>query len=127
MNYPEYKNKRILVTGGAGAIGSNLTKALLDQGAEVIVLDNLSSGQSWNLPSTSNLLFVNGDILDEVILKRVFNEKPNVIFHLAALFANQNSVDHPEWDLDINGKGTLKLLEYSTLTGIDRFIYASSP
>jgi nucleoside-diphosphate-sugar epimerase len=56
----------------------------------------------------------------------VFNEKPDIIFHLAALFANQNSVDHPELDLDINGKGTLKLLEYSSLVGIDRFIYASS-
>jgi UDP-glucose 4-epimerase len=126
MEYKEYKGKKVLVTGGAGAIGSNLTRELLANGAQVIVLDNLSSGQVWNLPSTSGLLFIEGDILNEVLLKRVFNEKPDIIFHLAALFANQNSVDHPELDLDINGKGTLKLLEYSSLVGIDRFVYASS-
>ena len=58
MNYPEYKNKRILVTGGAGAIGSNLTRSLLAQDAEVIVLDNLSSGQSWKSYYICSIRFV---------------------------------------------------------------------
>ena len=67
-----YQDKKVLVTGGAGAIGSNLTKALIELGAQVIVVDDLSSGQIWNVPSSPNVLFVKGDILDEVILKRVF-------------------------------------------------------
>src|SRR3989339_1383626 len=125
----QYKNKTVLVTGGAGAIGSNLTRALAQAGAaKVIVLDNLVSAERWNIPSLPNVLFVEGDILDEIKLKRVFFEEPEYIFHLAAFFANQNSVDHPEKDLDVNGQGTLKLLEYATIAkdNIKRFVYASS-
>jgi nucleoside-diphosphate-sugar epimerase len=121
-----YSGKRILVTGGAGAIGSNLTRALAEAGAHVLVLDDLSSATRWNVPSLPNVLFVEGDVLDEVKLKRVFFERPAIVFHLAAFFANQNSVDHPERDLDVNGKGTLRLLEYGLLSGIERFVYASS-
>jgi UDP-glucose 4-epimerase len=95
-------------------------------GAQVIVLDDLSSAERWNVPSLPDILFVEGDILDEVKLKRVFFERPRIVYHLAAFFANQNSVDHPERDLMVNGMGTLRLLEYSVLTGIERFIYASS-
>ena len=122
-----YEGKRIVVTGGAGAIGSRLVRHLTDAGAAmVIVLDNLTSSYRWNLPAARNLMFVQGDILDEVKLKRVFFEEPDLVFHLAAFFANQNSVDHPESDLMTNGMGTLRLLEYSQLTKVKRFIYASS-
>ena len=121
-----YADKTVLVTGGAGAIGSNLTRALAERGARVVVLDDLSSAAGWNVPSLPEVLFVEGSILDEVLLKRVFMERPDVVFHLAAFFANQNSVDHPEIDLKINGMGTLRLLEYSTLGGVGRFVYASS-
>jgi len=128
MDYIQYyKGKIVLVTGGAGAIGSNLTRALAKAGAKmVIVLDNLSAGYKWNVPSLPNVMFVEGDITNDTDLKRVFNEKPEIVFHLAAFFANQNSVDYPEKDLWVNGFGTLKLLEYSRLTGVKRFIYASS-
>lgn len=126
-NYIEhYQGRTVLVTGGAGAIGSNLSRRLAELGAQVIILDDLSSSESWNVPSLPGILFVEGDILDEVKLKRVFFEKPQIVFHLAAFFANQNSVDHPERDLMVNGMGTLRLLEYSMLTGVERFIYASS-
>ena len=122
-----YQGKTILVTGGAGAIGSNLTQALAEAGAaKVIVFDDLSSAERWNVPSLPNVLAVEGSILDEVELKRVFFEEPEIVFHLAALFANQNSIDHPEHDLLVNGLGTLKLLQYSHLAGVDRFVYASS-
>lgn len=121
-----YAGKTVLVTGGAGAIGSNLCRELVRLGARVIVLDNLSSGQRWNVPSSQGLLFTEGDILDEVKLKRVFFERPQIVYHLAAFFANQNSVDHPEEDLMVNGMGTLRLLEYSLLTGVERFVFASS-
>jgi len=121
-----YNGKTILVTGGAGAIGSNLCRRLAELGAQVIILDDLSSGVRWNVPSLPGILFVEGDILDEVKLKRVFFERPQIVFHLAAFFANQNSVDHPERDLMVNGLGTLRLLEYSVFTGVERFVYASS-
>lgn len=121
-----YKGKTVLVTGGAGAIGSNLSRALAGVGAQVIVLDDLSSAERWNVPSLPGVLFVEGDVLDEVKLKRVFFERPAIVYHLAAFFANQNSVDHPEKDLMVNGMGTLRLLEYSVFTGVERFVYASS-
>ena len=129
MTYREfYKDKKILVTGGTGAIGSRLTKSLVDLGTMVIVLDNLSSGYEWNLPGNAgNLLFIEGDVAEDIDLKRVFNEKPDMVFHFAAFFANQNSVDYPEKDLRTNGFGTLKLLEYSALYDrLERFVYASS-
>ena len=121
-----YEGKTVLVTGGAGAIGSNLVKALVKVAKLVIVLDDFSSGYRWNLPVSRNLLVSHGSILDEVMLKRVFFEKPEVVFHLAAFFANQNSVDHPELDLQVNGMGTLRMLEYATMCNVDRFIFASS-
>lgn len=122
-----YKGSTVLITGGAGAIGSNLTRAIAEAGAEaVIVLDNLSSGYKWNVPSLPNVMFVEGSITDEEILKRVFFERPKYVFHLAAFFANQNSIDYPEKDINVNGLGTLKLLEYSLFNNIERFIYASS-
>ncbi len=121
-----YDGKTVLVTGGAGAIGSNLTRSLAELGAQVIALDDLSSSERWNVPSLPNVLFVEGSVLDEVMLKRVFFERPQVVFHLAAFFANQNSVDHPERDLMVNGLGTLRMLEYSLLGGVERFVYASS-
>jgi len=129
MDYPSYyKGKRVLVTGGAGAVGSNLVKKLVELGSLVVVIDNLSSGYTWLLPQdSSNLLFIKGDITNDIDLKRVFNEEPEVIFHLAAFFANQNSVDYPEKDLMVNGLGTLKLLEYCRIYGrVERFVYASS-
>lgn len=122
----EYAGKTMLVTGGAGAIGSNLCRRLAELKAQVLVLDDLSSAERWNVPDLPNVLFVQGDILDEIKLKRVFLERPQLVFHLAAFFANQNSVDHPERDLLVNGMGTLRLLEYSQLSRVERFVYASS-
>ena len=71
-------------------------------------------------------MFVEGNILDDGVLRRVFKEKPDYVFHLAAHFANQNSVDNPETDLMVNGLGTLKVLQYAHLTGVKRFVYSSS-
>jgi UDP-glucose 4-epimerase len=122
-----YADQRVLVTGGAGAIGSNLCLSLLRLGVkQVIILDDLSSAERWNIPADPRLLFVHGSVLDEGDLKRVFAERPWLVYHLAALFANQNSIDHPEHDLMVNGLGTLKVLQYAHLTGADRVVYASS-
>ena len=123
----EYEDKRILITGGAGCIGSNLTSALLKAGADkVLVLDDLSSSYKWNLPNDPNLFFVHGSILDEEVLRSVFSEKPQYVFHLATLFANQNSIDHPETDLMVNGLGTLKILKWSHRASVEKFVFASS-
>ena len=69
---------------------------------------------------------IEGDIRDDEVLKRVFKQSPDIVFHLAAHFANQNSVDMPETDLMVNGLGMLKVLQYSQLTNVDRFIFSSS-
>ncbi len=123
-----FKNQIILVTGGAGAIGSNLSLKLAKSGAaKVIILDDLSAAYEWNIPNLPNILFVKGSITNDIDLKRVFQEKPTYIFHLAAFFANQNSVDYPEKDLLVSQLGTIKMLEYATLTtGLKRFVYAGS-
>ena len=122
-----YVDKTVLVTGGAGAIGSNLVSALAEAGARpVIILDDMSASYQWNVPTHRNVMFVRGDVADSVDLKRVFNERPDVVFHLAAFFANQNSIDYPERDLQTNGFGTLRLLEYARLANVSKVVYASS-
>jgi len=122
-----YADKTILVTGGAGAIGTNLVRTLAGLGARsVVVLDDLSAGYRWNVPALPNVLFVEGSVTDEVDLKRVFNEEPEIVFHLAAFFANQNSVDYPEHDLMVNGLGTLRVFQYAKMNRTGRVVYASS-
>lgn len=122
-----YKGKTMLVTGGAGAIGTNLCRALADLGAKmVLILDDFSAAYEWNVPARRNLMVVKGCVTDEIMLKRVFNERPDVVFHLAAFFANQNSVDYPEKDIHVNGLGTLRLLQYAKMANVGRFVYASS-
>lgn len=123
----DYKGKSILITGGAGCIGSNLTKALLKaEVAKIVILDDLSAGEKWNIPVAPNVIFIEASILDEEALKRAFAHEFDFVFHLAAHFANQNSVDNPETDLLVNGQGTLKVLEYSHLTRVGKFVFASS-
>jgi len=122
-----FEGKTVLVTGGAGAIGGNLVRRLSSLNAEkIVILDNLSSSYKWNIAQGDNIQFIHGDILDEEKLKWAFKSKPDIVYHLAAHFANQNSVDNPEKDLMVNGMGILKVLQYAHLVDVDRFIYASS-
>ena len=122
-----YEGKTVLVTGGAGAIGGNLVRRLNGLSTErIIILDNLSSSYEWNVPRGRKIQFIQGDILDDEQLKLAFKAKPDIVFHLAAHFANQNSVDYPETDLNVNGLGILKVLQYAQLAGIERFVYTSS-
>ena len=123
----EYEAKTALVTGGTGCIGSNLTRALLKANAKrIIVIDDLSSSKKWNIPSDPRISLLKGSILDENVLAKAFSQKPDYVFHLAALFANQNSIDHPETDLMVNGLGTLKILQSSYSSKVEKFVFASS-
>jgi UDP-glucose 4-epimerase len=113
-----------LVTGGAGAIGSNLVAELLRGDHEVIVLDDLSSGRRELVPPGAR--FIEGSVtrLDDVA--QAFESKPDYVLHLAALFANQNSVDHPQLDLEVNGAGTLRMLEAAVEYDVRKLLYVSS-
>jgi nucleoside-diphosphate-sugar epimerase len=128
MNYKDfYKDKVILVTGGGGSIGTNLCRALSGLGAKmVMILDDMTASYEWNIPGERNVMLIKGSVSNDIDLKRVFVESPDVVFHLAAFFANQNSVDYPEKDLEINGMGTLKIFEYATLNKTEKVVYASS-
>ena len=96
---------RVLITGGAGFIGTNLANKLIHDGYEVIIIDDLSSGYRESIHDKA--IFVEGSIVDDLALSQCFEYKPNYVIHLAALFANQNSVDHPDLDLSVNGLGTI--------------------
>lgn len=125
--HTNFRNSTIIVTGGGGAIGSNLVKRLCEFDVdEIIILDDFSSGYKWLIPGREDITLIEGSILNEEKLKRAFKNDPEYVFHLAAHFANKNSVDHPETDLEVNGRGTLKLLQYAQMVDIERFVYASS-
>lgn len=115
----------ILVTGGAGFIGSHLTERLLAAEHRVRVLDNLSTGKRANLPSHKRLEFIEGDIRDEVQAQAAVNGV-DAIVHLAAVASVQASVDDPNGTHASNFLGTLHLLEAARKYGVQRFLYASS-
>ena len=115
---------RILITGGAGFIGTNLANKLINDGYEIIIIDDLSSGYREFI--NDQVFFIEGSIVDDLALAKCFEYEPDYVIHLAALFANQNSVDHPDNDLSVNGLGTIKILEWSNRTGVKKVVYASS-
>lgn len=115
--------KRVLVTGGAGFIGSHLTERLLKEGCAVTVIDDLSEGKWENLPIHPNLVKHEGSILDNMS-KLVAGR--DVIFHLAALPRLQRSLDDPWQTHRVNVDGTLNLLLAARKHKIKRFIFASS-
>lgn len=122
-----FAERQVLVTGGAGAIGSNLVDALLrTRVRRVTVLDDLSSAVPWNLPVEDRVELVRGSVCDPAARERAFASRPSVVFHLAAFFANQNSVEHPEEDLETNGAGCLGLLRDCQRLGVERVVYAST-
>lgn len=122
-----FKNSLVLVTGGAGSIGSNLVKRLHQEGARIIILDNLSSGSEDNIAGIPDVQLVRESITSDDTLSEIFSQPINYVFHLAASFANQKSIEHPVEDLETNITGTLKILQHSTkLRGLTRFIFSSS-
>jgi len=117
------KYKNILVTGGAGFIGSHLTERLLLEGCRVTVIDDLSEGKWENLPLHPNLIKHEGSILDDI--SNIVSGK-DVVFHLAAIPRLQRSVDNPWQTHRVNVDGTLNLLIEAKKHKVKRFIFSSS-
>ncbi|MDD9932929.1 MAG: NAD-dependent epimerase/dehydratase family protein [Myxococcales bacterium] len=116
---------RILVTGGAGFIGSHIADALLGDGHEVAVVDDLSSGRRENVPGGAT--FFEGDIRDGAFVDRVFDEfGPQQVSHQAAQTSVSVSTREPGRDAEINVLGTINLLDASARTKLERFVFAST-
>ncbi|MDO8568208.1 MAG: SDR family oxidoreductase [Dehalococcoidales bacterium] len=125
MEKLELKGKNILVTGGAGFIGSNLVDALSPDN-NVTVLDNLSSGQLANLEkSRARIKFVQGDVKDAKLVEDVV-AGVEYVFHLAANVGNIKSIEDPIYDMEINVKGTINVLEACVKAKIKRLVYSAS-
>jgi UDP-glucose 4-epimerase len=114
-----------LVTGGAGFIGAHLTRALLEQGHAVVVLDDLSGGFERNLPR--GLTFVRGSITEDALVGRLFaDHHPEYVFHLAAYAAEGLSHFIRRFNYTNNLLGSATLINHAVLHGVKRFVFTSS-
>jgi len=120
------KPKRILVTGGAGFIGSHVVEDLVAGGYEVTVLDDLSSGHLENLAGVSDhIRFLHGSILEPAAVAAAM-EGQHFVSHLAAQLEIARCISNPLADLESNTIGTLRLLEAAAAAGVEKFVNASS-
>lgn len=120
--------KKILVTGGAGFIGSHLVDELLMRGLKVVVLDNFFNGCLDNLRShldDPNFELIEGDVRDGFCLRKAM-EDVDAVIHEAAITSVPFSIKNPKLTLEVNSTGTLNLLEASVEAGARRFVFASS-
>ena len=115
---------KILVTGGAGFIGSHVVDTFIANGHEVVIVDDLSTGRRSNLNPTATFyqIDIRSDELSEVFEK----EKPQVVDHHAAQMDVRRSVVDPLFDADVNVLGSIKLIELARQYGVERFIYIST-
>jgi UDP-glucose 4-epimerase len=116
---------RIIITGGAGFIGSHVADAYIALGHQVAIIDNLSTGSLQNIPESA--VFHEADITDCAGLKEIFNSfKPDVISHHAAQISVVDSVENPSYDASINIDGSLNVWQCARDSGAQRFIFSSS-
>ncbi len=115
---------KVMVTGGAGFIGSHVVERLQSQGCEVFVVDNLSTGSAANLHHTVSLYRM--DIADPDLTRVLSVEKPEKIIHLAAQTSVGASVRAPEFDAQVNIMGTINLLQAARQNGVQGIVYSSS-
>ncbi len=116
---------RVVVTGGAGFIGSNVVRLLVDQGDDVSVVDDISSGYRENLADTVNVELYEGDVREQGLLDEIC-AGADVVFHLAAAVGNLQSIENPQRDTEINVLGTLRVLEAARRCGVRKIVYSSS-
>lgn len=119
---------KVLVTGGAGFIGSHVVDRLMSEGNEVVVLDDLSSGRSENIEhhlSRPEFSFVKGDLRDKLTVEKAL-EGVDAVIHEAAIVSVPLSIENPALTNEVNVLGTLNLLEASLKADVKRFVYASS-
>ncbi len=116
---------KAMVTGGAGFIGSNIVKLLIEEGYDVTVLDNLMSGYRQNLDEFAAVRFVVGDVRDASLVAAEM-EGVEVVFHLAASVGNTRSIEHPVEDSEVNIIGTLRVLEAARRAGVRKIVCSSS-
>ncbi len=115
---------KVLITGGAGFIGSNVQSRLLAEGYQVAVVDNLVTGYRWNIEADTT--FYEMDVRDAVVADVLRKEKPEAVIHHAAQMDVRASVRDPRYDASVNILGSLNLLEASRTAGVRRFLYAST-
>ena len=116
---------KVLITGGAGFIGSNLACNLVRAGHSAIVLDNLLSGFRSNLNGVESLDFIEGDVRDPEVLEHA-TQDAEVVFHLAASVGNKRSIDNPLLDAQINVIGTLQVLQAARAAKVRKIVVSSS-
>lgn len=114
----------LLVTGGAGFIGSHVADALLDRGHTVHVLDNLSTGRRWKVPDAAR--FFELDVRSDAAATLVAEQEYDVLVHHAAQMDVHRSVDDPRFDADVNIGGLLNLMEAGVEHGLEKVLFASS-
>ncbi len=116
---------RVLVSGGAGFIGSHLVDALVQAGHDVVIIDNLVTGERSNLNPQAR--FYEADIRDADAVAKLFAaERPEILLHQAAQLDVRRSVADPAYDADVNILGTLQLLQNGIKHGLQKVIFASS-
>ncbi|MEH7609539.1 NAD-dependent epimerase/dehydratase family protein, partial [Priestia megaterium] len=116
---------KVLVTGGAGFIGSHIVDKLIKRGFDVIIIDNLSTGKKENINLQARTYEV--DITSPSALEEVFVlEKPNYVIHHGAQIDIQKSIIDPTYDANINILGTINILEKCREHSVDKLVYASS-
>jgi UDP-glucose 4-epimerase len=115
---------KILVTGGAGFIGSHVVDLFLDHGFEVVILDDLSTGRASNINPGAR--FYKMDIRDPEVRKVFEAERPDYISHHAAQMDVRRSVAQPLYDADVNILGSINLIECAKDFGIKHFVYIST-
>ena len=115
---------KVLITGGAGFIGSNVADGLCKKGCKVVIMDDLSSGKEKNIPKKAK--FYKIDIRDRKIRKIFEEERPDIVIHNAAQISVRASVDDPMMDADINIIGGLNIIDTCRIYKVDRIIFASS-
>jgi len=115
---------KVLVTGGAGFIGSHVVEKLLKEQCEVVIIDNLSTGLQENINAAAK--FIKLDIRSNQILQVFTEEKFDYVIHLAAQTMVHKSLEMPDYDCDINISGTVNILEACRKTNVKRIVFAST-